>query len=95
MTEFRATSTESAGHAGTTAVAELQKLAPRPSKAGEKRQVWDWYTAGLELHGEALFAEFDFRYNNRVALGVDDHQRALRLLEGVVGRRLTYQTTHQ
>lgn len=39
-------------------IAELQKLAPRPSKAGEKRQVWEWYTAGLELHGEALFAEF-------------------------------------
>ena len=38
-------------------------------------------------------AEFDFRYNNRIALGVDDQERAERILEGVVGKRLTYQTT--
>ena len=38
-------------------------------------------------------AEFDFRYNNRVALGVNDSERAERLLQGVKGKRLTYQTT--
>jgi ISXO2-like transposase domain len=38
-------------------------------------------------------AEFDFRYNNRKALGVNDPQRADRLLRGVYGKRLTYQTT--
>jgi transposase-like protein len=38
-------------------------------------------------------SEFDFRYNNRIALGVDDQERAERILEGVVGKRLTYQTT--
>lgn len=46
-------------------------------------------------HLNRYLAEFDFRYSNRVALGVDDHQRAMRLLAGVVGRRLTYQTTCQ
>lgn len=38
-------------------------------------------------------AEFDFRYNYRVALGVNDTARADNILKGVVGRRLTYQTT--
>ena len=35
-------------------------------------------------------AEFDFRYSNRVKLGVDDAMRADRALKGVVGKRLTY-----
>jgi hypothetical protein len=38
-------------------------------------------------------AEFDFRYSERVKLGVNDMQRADKLLKGVVGKRLTYQTT--
>lgn len=45
-------------------------------------------------HLNRYMAEFDFRYNNRVALGVNDHQRAERLLAGVIGKRLTYETTH-
>jgi transposase-like protein len=45
-------------------------------------------------HLHRYLAEYDFRYNNRIALGIDDHQRAERLLAGVVGKRLTYETTH-
>jgi transposase-like protein len=45
-------------------------------------------------HLNRYMAEFDFRYNNRAALQCDDHQRAERLLLGVVGKRLTYETTH-
>jgi transposase-like protein len=41
-------------------------------------------------HLHRYLAEFDFRYSYRVALGVDDTQRAVRALEGVVGKRLTY-----
>jgi hypothetical protein len=37
-------------------------------------------------------SEYDFRYNNRVALGVDDEARAVIALNGVVGKRLTYKT---
>jgi hypothetical protein len=37
-------------------------------------------------------AEFDFRYSNRIALGVDDVTRADRVLAGIVGKRLTYRT---
>ena len=45
-------------------------------------------------HLNRYLAEFDFRYNNRMALGVNDVTRAETLLVGVVGKRLTYQTTH-
>ncbi len=44
-------------------------------------------------HLNRYLAEFDFRYNNRTALGVDDQQRAETLLRGVIGKRLTYETT--
>jgi len=41
-------------------------------------------------HLHRYLAEFDFRYNNRVALGVQDSERADKLLKGAVGKRLTY-----
>lgn len=44
-------------------------------------------------HLNRYLAEFDFRYNNRKALGVDDVQRAENLLMGVRGKRLTYVAT--
>ncbi|MDR0251441.1 MAG: IS1595 family transposase [Burkholderiales bacterium] len=44
-------------------------------------------------HLNRYLAEFDFRYNNRKALGVEDAERADILLKGVVGKRLTYETT--
>jgi transposase-like protein len=44
-------------------------------------------------HLHRYLAEFDFRYNNRKALGVEDSQRADKLLKGFVGKRLTYETT--
>lgn len=43
-------------------------------------------------HLNRYLAEFDFRYNNRVALGVNDTERADTLLRSVTGKRLTYQT---
>jgi transposase-like protein len=46
-----------------------------------------------EKHLHRYLAEFDFRYSNRVAVGVNDLARADNLLAGVVGKRLTYQTT--
>ena len=48
-----------------------------------------------EKHLHRYLAELDFRYNNRVALGVNDAPRADRALKGVVGKRLTYRTTNQ
>lgn len=46
-----------------------------------------------EQHLHRYMAEYDFRYSHRIALGVDDKARADTLLSGVVGRRLTYETT--
>jgi transposase-like protein len=43
-----------------------------------------------EHHLHRYLAEFEFRYNNRVALGVDDRGRARNALEGITGKRLTY-----
>ena len=45
-------------------------------------------------HLNRYLAEFDFRYSNRVALGINDFERAESLLQGVKGKRLTYQTPH-
>lgn len=45
-----------------------------------------------EQHLHRYLAEFEFRYNNRVALGCNDADRADALLRGIVGKRLTYQT---
>ena len=44
-------------------------------------------------HLHRYLAEFDFRYNNRVALEINDKQRADNILGGVSGKRLTYQRT--
>jgi len=45
-----------------------------------------------EQHLPRYLAEFDFRMNNRVALGVDDKERANRAIKGAEGKRLTYHT---
>lgn len=46
-------------------------------------------------HLQRYLAEFDFRYNNRTALGVSDVARAEQALKGIVGKRLTYRTANQ
>ncbi len=48
-----------------------------------------------EKHLHRYLAEFDFRYNNRVAKGVHDEQRAEKALLGVKGKRLTYKGADQ
>lgn len=48
------------------------------------------YQHCAEKHLHRYLAEFDFRYSNRVALGVDDEARTELALKGVTGKRLTY-----
>ncbi len=43
-------------------------------------------------HLHRYLAEFDFRYNNRVALDINDSERTDNILGNVSGKRLTYQT---
>lgn len=52
------------------------------------------YQHCAEKHLHRYLAEFEFRYNNRVALGVDDGERAANALLGMVGKRLTYRRPH-
>lgn len=45
-------------------------------------------------HLHRYVAEFDFRYSNRSANGIDDTERAKIALMGIEGRRLTYRRTN-
>jgi hypothetical protein len=47
-----------------------------------------------EKHLHRYLAEFDFRYNNRVALGIGDKERAALAVKNGTGKRLTYRQTH-
>jgi transposase-like protein len=58
-----------------------------------KRGMRGTYQHCAEKHLHRYLAEFDFRHNRRVALGVNDVARADRILINVVGKRLTYETT--
>ena len=55
-----------------------------------KRGMKGTYQHCSEKHLHRYLAEFDFRYSNRVRLGINDEQRAERALKGFVGKRLTY-----
>ena len=55
-----------------------------------KRGMKGVYQHCQEKHLHRYLAEFDFRYSNRSALGVNDQTRAERVLAGAPGRRLTY-----
>ena len=46
-----------------------------------------------QQHLKRYLAEFDFRYNEREALGVNDTMRAQAILESIRGKRLTYRRT--
>ena len=55
-----------------------------------KRGMRGVYQHASKKHLHRYLAEFDFRYSNRIAVGVDDTSRATLALQGVVGKRLTY-----
>jgi len=57
-----------------------------------KRGMRGVYQHCAKKHLHRYVAEFEFRYNNRIALGVNDPMRAETALAGVVGKRLTYRT---
>jgi transposase-like protein len=59
-----------------------------------KRGMKGIYQHCSEQHLKRYLCEFDFRYSNRIALGIDDVMRAELALKGIEGRRLTYRRTH-
>ena len=46
-----------------------------------------------ERHLHRYLAEFDFRYSNRIKLGIDDTERTRRATKGAAGKWLTYRRT--
>lgn len=57
-----------------------------------KRGMKGVYQHCAEKHLHRYLSEFDFRYSNRIALGVDDQARADKALKGIAGKRLTYRS---
>ena len=55
-----------------------------------KRGMKGVYQHCSEKHLHRYLAEFDFRYNHRIALGIDDAERADIVMKGVAGKRLLY-----
>lgn len=55
-----------------------------------KRGITGVYHNVSEAHLKRYLAEFDWRYNEREALGVDDTTRMEKSIPGIVGKRLMY-----
>jgi transposase-like protein len=60
-----------------------------------KRGMKGIYQHCSEKHLHRYLSEFDFRYSNRIALGVNDEARAEKALTGIAGKRLTYRRPHR
>jgi transposase-like protein len=48
-----------------------------------------------EAHLSRYLAEFDFRYNHRSGLGIEDTARTNEMLRGIAGKRLTYRRSDE
>ena len=59
-----------------------------------KRGLVGTYQHMDKRHLDRYLAEFDFRFNNRAKLGVNDAARAEIALKGIEGKRLTYRQPH-
>lgn len=55
-----------------------------------KRGIHGVYHHVSPQHLKRYLAEYNFRYNERSALGVDDAERMQKSIKGIVGKRLTY-----
>jgi transposase-like protein len=58
-----------------------------------KRGLTGVYQHCSKQHLKRYICEYDFRYNNRAKLGIDDTARTLAALQGITGKRLTYRPT--
>lgn len=58
-----------------------------------KRGMRGVYQHCSEKHLQRYLDEFDFRYNNRASLGVDDTVRTIAAIKGAEGKRLLYRVS--
>jgi transposase-like protein len=59
-----------------------------------KRGMKGVYQHCAEKHLHRYLSEFDFRYSNRSALGINDGERRTLAIKGAAGKRLTYRGHH-
>ena len=59
-----------------------------------KRGVGGVYQHISQKHLKRYLVEFDFRYNERIGLGVNDTERMALAVKGIEGKRLTYRRTY-
>jgi transposase-like protein len=59
-----------------------------------KRGMRGVYQHCREKHLHRYLAEYDFRYNHRIALGFNDGDRATLAVKNAAGKRLTYRQPH-
>jgi transposase-like protein len=59
-----------------------------------KRGMKGVYQHCSEKHLHRYLSEFDFRYSNRMALGVNDGERRTLAIKNAAGKRLTYRGRH-
>ncbi|MGH6837301.1 MAG: IS1595 family transposase [Methylocella sp.] len=59
-----------------------------------KRGVVGTFHHDSEQHLHRYLGEFDFRYNNRSGLGIEDKERVTKIAAGITGKRLTYRRTN-
>lgn len=60
-----------------------------------KRGIVGTYHHVSQQHLKRYLAEFDFRYNERAKLGVNDAERMHKAIGGIVGKRLTYRRANE
>ena len=58
-----------------------------------KRGITGTYHHVSAKHLKRYLAEFDFRYNERASLGIEDTTRTTRAVKGAEGKRLTYRNS--
>ena len=96
---YRAIASEFAGHGTTThSAGQYVDLTDRTIHSNTVEGYFSIFKRGMkgvyqhcgEQHLHRYLAEFEFRYNHRVANGTDDTARANLALSGIVGKRLTY-----
>ena len=60
-----------------------------------KRGIMGSFHSVSEQHLQRYVTEFEFRWNTRVALEINDTMRAAAILKGAEGKRLTYRRTDE
>jgi transposase-like protein len=60
-----------------------------------KRGMKGVYQHCSEKHLHRYLSEFDFRYSNRSAIGVEDAERVTKIAAGITGKRLTYRRANE